>query len=789
MKKTCTGHRWLWIALTLTGLAATAGIGLCQIQPSGRNAGLIQFDVISEMNLDLTRDGNLVVFTRCWVCEDYYAASVVWTEPHGGLRDMKTTIVFSDKDAFRMDNDHHSSWVPINTTYAKPLGERPAFRWGGGFYGSEEMRFAEAEALARRVYVTDLGTSKGLKPDAEGVVEVNVPKGPDNIARRLARLRVRARDDRIESMELLGNHRQSLAQIRYEYEQGTSPAPLATLVAELPVRPETLGLNATVTLTDRDGNQRTHNVPDVNYVSHKGGRTCTVTYQDVKAGDKTLRLPVRITVQRSDNKRLVRSARLMNFKRVTLDKDEVQAAARAFGMLDGEYPTLIRLVDKFLEHEARLGPPPVDPNDLTVVRRLIARYPMWEQPAPPRPSEPTPVTRPLPEQMETTREDWLKQIEAKKREQAEQREQVQKWRQEVAKMPRPPRKEVKPDDVRLIRQLDAYYAKRFSTIQGTVPEDESELWNLSRKLPEILRYHRVSPLPEDQPPEPNDLDRALIRRLRTHYEKCTARQDQGLGGQFKALDALIRLDLIVKDYDAYEGHVARYLQMLRDADLNEMYMAGGHRHIAKLVEVGQYEKADRLFRQWADRSAAVNDADGIFRFCGMSLGGRADPWAAVQLLDRFLKRSGLSAVERYETLAWRAIAFDKMDKLLADPDPDDESHKAQARWMLRGATRADIAAKVQAAILEAVSAWGALGPARLSEAKPYSTASMSTQMRNAIEAPDATRLQETSAELDQIVRQRTAQRGAASRPSEVKPSERSSRQRTGSPDKDKRGAN
>jgi len=45
-----TYQRQLWTVAALAGLSITAGIGFCQIEPSDRNAALIQFDVISELN-------------------------------------------------------------------------------------------------------------------------------------------------------------------------------------------------------------------------------------------------------------------------------------------------------------------------------------------------------------------------------------------------------------------------------------------------------------------------------------------------------------------------------------------------------------------------------------------------------------------------------------------------------------------------------------------------------------------------------------------------------------------
>jgi hypothetical protein len=474
----------------------------------------------------------------------------------------------------------------------------------------------------------------------------------------------------------------------------------------------------------------------MDYVSHKGGRTCTVTYKDVSVGDRVLRLPVQVQVRRSDNKQLLRVARLMNFQRVDLDKEGVWKAAKQFGGLGSEYAAWVRLADTYLDHTPDLGPLRVDPNNLVFVRGLIAKYPVWERQSPPPPPE-----RPKRKggRWTLTRKwrcsSWRGDTKPKNKSGRRGRSRSNGGERRWLECPDPSEGEIEPNDARVIRQLVAHYDRvlmpltpeertelrtKGGEVERVIPESQREIRELHDKLGEILRYHRHSPLPEDRTPEPDDNDRGLIRQLREHFEPLTQQQDRGLGGQLRALHALTQLDLMLKDYDAFERHVTRYLLMLRDAGLNEMYMAGGRRHIESLVRAGQYEKANRMLTSWADRSAAVNDVDGICRFCSAD-DGKMSPWAAVQVLDRFLRRSGLSPVQRYEGLALRAIALDKIDRWLADSSTEEnESLAAQTRWILKTATRAEIAQRAESAIRQAVLAWEALGEARWTEAKPYS---------------------------------------------------------------------
>jgi hypothetical protein len=780
MKRISTYRCRLRVAVILAGLLAAAGIGLGRIEPAGQRAGLVQFDAVIELNMDKL-SANWVVFARYWVCRDYYAVSVVWSEPHAQpVMSLEGLAVFSDPTSLRMDDAKFPHWAPTSTTYPKPLGERVPFQWGGGMYEAAEMRFAEAQAVSRRVYVSDLAGLKEAGRDTDQAIDVNVPETVGGVKRELARLKVLAKDDRIESMELFDNQQRQLCRIRYEYEQGTTVASMSKLVADLPVRPDRLGINTNVTLmrgANREETKTIRAVRDVNYVSHKGGRTCTVTYEGVVIGDQTLRLPVRVEVCNSEDGRLLRSARLLNFKHVHLDKAGVWDAARAFAGFSDEDRAWQRLADKYLSPSRRAAPIQVDPNDLAFARRLVAKYPVPEVLTPPRPARESSS-----DAQARSRGPGERARLAKERMDARVQE-LKELKQRSASTPKPPRMDVEPNDVRVIRQLRADYDKMLlpltpeqkakqrtegGEIYRSIPQSEHEVFVLRDKLNQILRYHRVPTLPEDEPPPMDAHDRDLILRLEGHYEALGVQDDRGLGDRLKALHALTRLDKMLKDYDAFERHTVRYLQMLSDGGLTAMYMVGGCSNLQTLAEGGEYGKANKLMRQWADKSAAGNDADAIYRFVGGDLDGKANPWACVQLLDRFLRRPGLSPIERYEGLALRAITLNKIDKLLADPKTAErESRNAQAQWVLSSTRREELARRVEPALREAMSAWQSLGPARTSEARPYSTSRVSPRVQNLMDYPDATRLQETSAQLNQIVNERKIQMQTPARPREM----------------------
>jgi hypothetical protein len=425
----------------------------------------------------------------------------------------------------------------------------------------------------------------------------------------------------------------------------------------------------------------------------------------------------------------------------------------------------------------------VDPNDVPAVKRLIAKYPLpldITSASMRRSSERGRASDDPNATPEQRMKSWRAESQDRKRQTDE------RWKRSM-EVKAAATKDIDPNDYKAILQLTAYYdrvlnppmtpeqeavvqTQGFVEIKREVPQDKREIDELYKALNQVKLQHRAPDLPvEKRPPQPdmglNDLE--LIHRLQGHFEKLAIQEDRGPGGRLKAMNALIRLDKILKDYDAFERHTTRYLQVLQDTGLPAMYMVGAHGNLETLVLAGEIEKANKLMRQWVSASADGCDCDAVFRFVRQDWeGSRRDPWASIQLLDQFLKKPGLSPRQRYEGLALRAIALDKLDKMLADPKADeDELRHAQAQWIFKTATRAQIAGMVEPAVRQAVSAWGALGPARLTDAKPYSQVGGFGQ--NIKEMPDSTRLQEISAQLNQIVSERKIQMETPPRPRET----------------------
>jgi hypothetical protein len=756
MEKTQIGCRLLWAAAPLAILAAVTGIGLGQIQPVGKKAGLIQFDAVIEMYPE--QGMNWAAFARYWVCQDFYAVSQVWNEPR--VFSPGNLTMLSDKTGFRIENGNAREFLPVNTTYPKPLGERGPFPIGGagnnGIALDANMRFADAEAASRRVHTDDLGSPAASRPRLDGVTDVKMIQSPDGVRRKVAQLKVRAAGNCIQSVDLLDDRQQPLGHMKYEYEQGGAAPQLSRLIADWPERPQklTTDIHSLFGSTLEPGMRKVDKTIEIDYTSHKGGRTATVIYKDVALGDKVMRLPVQVEVRRTSDKRLLRTAKLMNFKRVEMDEAGVWQAAKAFASYTSEDEARGRLGHEYrpLLPAIKHIPLQIDPNDVAFVERMTAKYPVAEQVRPPQSAL------------------------------AGGKEKFQEWQKQTEKN-KPPQMKVEPEDANLIRTQIArfhamtvhpmtpeeratYYAQGWLERGEHTPECEQQIRQMRFKLEEMLRYHHVPPAPEAKPKAVESNDLKLVRQLQGYYERLATQQDRGLGGQLKALTALASLDELADDHSAQERHQACYLQMLRDNGLSLIYMAYAFDQIKGQVAAHHYSQANALMKQWADFSAANCDAEGIFRVANQEGCGVTLLWANIQLLDRLLKEPGLSSLDRYEALALRAIALDGVDRFLASSEArnKESSGDATAEWILSGTTKAAISKLVVPAVRQARSAWESLGPASENEAKPYSTADLTfSPFWDLRDISQATPLQEISAQLNQIAQQRLGQQDASPR--------------------------
>jgi hypothetical protein len=362
-------------AILLVG-CLTLSFGLCspetdKIEPTGTNiGGAIQFDAVIELNRyspDSLRQDYTMIFARYWVARNYYSVAVVWAEPQS------TDMFFTARPGLSMSSNEHSFNVCQQTktksteAHKKPLGERGVFRHKFGGYPIDNIRFAERETLAERIYTDDLRILEDANQGGREVPDLFIPHAEGMDERDVAQVKIQKNEESIDSMQLFNADKKMLKDISYDYENIGGMNYLSKMTAVLPERPMMVGFNGKGIKVTLDGKE--YQYRDLEATHHIGARTCTVEYETMELGDKKVTLPVKVTVHNRKNGHILHSVQMMNFKHISMDSPSAEKAAKQFAGFTLDQHTYWQLLEKYWNKD----PEQIDDKDTELVKQLIVR--------------------------------------------------------------------------------------------------------------------------------------------------------------------------------------------------------------------------------------------------------------------------------------------------------------------------------------------------------------------------------------------------------------------------------
>lgn len=248
------------------------------------------------------------------------------------------------------------------------LRYRDVFRYKFGSYPIGNIRFAEQEALATRIYAADLKGLKDANNVGEQVLDVSIPATEGGGIRDVAKLKVHTSAGHIDSMEFFNAKQQLLKSVSYEYDDKGGKTYLRRQTVVLPERPLMVGFRGEGMKVTLDGKE--YRYRDLEATHHRGGRKCTVEYEPVSLGDKEVRLPVRVTVRSGQDERVLRCVRMMNFKQVELDAAGAEEAARRFGAVIADQ----REYQEFRLKYWKKAPKEIEKEDVEAIEQLRGHF-------------------------------------------------------------------------------------------------------------------------------------------------------------------------------------------------------------------------------------------------------------------------------------------------------------------------------------------------------------------------------------------------------------------------------
>ena len=290
--------------------------------------GVVQFDAIIEIDPPLSPNC-VTLFARYWVATNYYCLGILWAEPYGTRIWFPiyppTLRVASDDYSFSVSSDF---FPKNNAMYKKPVGDRGTFVNMFGDYPVSNLRFADEEGYAGRLYLKDL--SAFVQGGGSGSKQGIIVSLPDNHAqkRKDCSVKIDSQNEEISSLSLFGGDGQLVKQCEYQYTNAVDLRELVSETTSWPERHTKTGVQegaVNVKLA-----QRNLEVKSFESIYEAGGRSSTVEYRPITLGQATVRLPVTITVRRTKDREIIRSVQMTNFHLVKKSETECSQSSQEF---------------------------------------------------------------------------------------------------------------------------------------------------------------------------------------------------------------------------------------------------------------------------------------------------------------------------------------------------------------------------------------------------------------------------------------------------------------------------
>ncbi len=331
--------------------------------PGENDPVTLRFDAIIELNAPVV-GSHVVLFARYWVSSDSYSISLVWAEPHVGSMNFPVYPVTLNIDS--NDTEFHiaNQVIPwAHWAFRKPLDRRAIFRYRFNDYPIENIRFAEGDAQASRVFVSDLGSDAECH-EGWATIRISANNRGTGTPRDAAELKVHRVGGEITVMDVLDTKGNVLKNMTYEY---SGSGPERSLHRETVVLPPTLlaaGFNDKGMSVKVNGQERT--VKEFPIKHHAGGRKCTIDYTSVRSPEGEMALPSRIEVRRNDTGQVLRSVRISNYIRVEMPARDCNRTAKEFNQFDSLESEQRRLLLKYWF----ASPADVNTSDVHSLQRL-----------------------------------------------------------------------------------------------------------------------------------------------------------------------------------------------------------------------------------------------------------------------------------------------------------------------------------------------------------------------------------------------------------------------------------
>ncbi|MBN1975421.1 MAG: hypothetical protein JW787_17425 [Sedimentisphaerales bacterium] len=348
-----------WIFIIMLVLLLCTGIVYSNDSTGDKKQAVMRFDTVLELKSPQS-GASVLLFARYWVSKDFYSIGFKWAEPQAGNLNFPTypgVTISSNEKEFSTSSQIIESH---NIKFPKPIEERGVFRHALGSYHFGDIRFAEPETLASRIYKKDIAGVPEPNNNQAQTIEIADSNNSKGIKRNIKKLEMKRGNGNIDNLRVFDANGFLLKDINYEYVGQDGKSMLKHQTVLMPEKRMMVGFNGNgVTITLRGQKKTFKELPGFH---HTGARKCDIDYEMLKTDKGLLAVPSSIVVKRADVNYTLRTAKMSNITKLKMTQEEAQKEALEFGRLNDKELKVRELFERYWQKK------PQDINDIDRIK-------------------------------------------------------------------------------------------------------------------------------------------------------------------------------------------------------------------------------------------------------------------------------------------------------------------------------------------------------------------------------------------------------------------------------------
>ena len=158
-------------------------------------------------------------------------------------------------------------------------------------------------------------------------------------------------------------------------------------------------------------------------------------------------------------------------------------------------------------------------------------------------------------------------------------------------------------------------------------------------------------------------DIALLKKFREHFRQQAA--DETTGEKLRRLAAVVDLTAVLSSEFDVRADCQAYLKALVECKLPAMLLVSGVGMVEIASSKGRYKEANAMLEEWVEAALINYPPEALIPFTTAQL-QQGNSWIVAKLLERALAAGKIPDASRFEAMAARGLALNKLYRSLLE---------------------------------------------------------------------------------------------------------------------------